>query len=175
MYLSWRSLYSCPHRQVSRNRWTLCQTVSCMQQLHTQYALHTCYYFHALSWCQRHPSNYRHLHTTISFAPCKGYKFILTQWGEQEYLQVLQLSYWLYIPTSERSCNLAAVQGASWDIHTLRIHYVHAAANLNSSYSKYAKVARMHYFCTIALQTPYARVSVALGAISVRLICLLCV
>ena len=38
-------------------------------------------------------------------------------------------------------------------IHTLRIHYAHAAANLNSGYSKYAKVARVHYFCTIALRT----------------------
>ena len=38
-------------------------------------------------------------------------------------------------------------------IHTLRVHYAHAAANLNSGYSKYAKVARVHYFCTIALRT----------------------
>ena len=37
-------------------------------------------------------------------------------------------------------------------IHTLRVHYAHAAANLNSGYSKYAKVARVHYFCTIALR-----------------------
>ena len=37
-------------------------------------------------------------------------------------------------------------------IHTLRIQYAHAAANLNSGYSKYAKVARVHYFCTIALR-----------------------
>ena len=36
-------------------------------------------------------------------------------------------------------------------IHTLRVHYAHAAANLNSGYSKYAKVAHVHYFCTIAL------------------------
>ena len=41
-------------------------------------------------------------------------------------------------------------------IHTLRVHYAHAAANLNSGYSKYAKVARMHYFCTIALRTSRA-------------------
>ena len=33
-------------------------------------------------------------------------------------------------------------------IHTLRVHNAHAAANLNSGYSKYAKVARVHYFCT---------------------------
>ena len=37
-------------------------------------------------------------------------------------------------------------------IHTLRVYYAHAAANLNSGYSKYAKVARVHYFCTIALR-----------------------
>ena len=40
-----------------------------------------------------------------------------------------------------------------YNIHTLRVHYAHAAANLNSGYSKYAKVARVHYFCTIALRT----------------------
>ena len=34
-------------------------------------------------------------------------------------------------------------------IHTLRVHYAHAAANLDWLYSKYAKVARVHYFCTI--------------------------
>ena len=44
-------------------------------------------------------------------------------------------------------------------IHTLRVHYVHAAANLNSGYSKYAKVARVHYFCTIALRTSRAVVT----------------
>ena len=38
-------------------------------------------------------------------------------------------------------------------IHTLRVHYAHAAANLNSGNSKYAKAARVHYFCTIALRT----------------------
>ena len=41
-------------------------------------------------------------------------------------------------------------------IHTLRVHYAHAAANLNSRYSKYTKVARVHYFCTIALRTSRA-------------------
>ena len=43
--------------------------------------------------------------------------------------------------------------------HTLRVHYAHAAANLNSGYSKYAKVARVHYFCTIALRTSRAVVT----------------
>ena len=37
-----------------------------------------------------------------------------------------------------------------------RVHYTHAAANLNSGYSKYTKVALVHYFCTIALQTSCA-------------------
>ena len=41
-------------------------------------------------------------------------------------------------------------------IHTFRVHYAHAAANLNSGNSKYAKVARVHYFCTIALRTSRA-------------------
>ena len=31
-------------------------------------------------------------------------------------------------------------------IHTLRVHYAHAVANLNSGYSKYAKVAHVHFF-----------------------------
>ena len=50
---------------------------------------------------------------------------------------------------------IAAIIGQSelLIIHTLRVHYAHAAANLNSGYSKYAKVARVHYFCTIALRT----------------------
>ena len=37
-------------------------------------------------------------------------------------------------------------------LHTLYVNYVHAPANLNSRYSKYMKVARAHYFCTIALR-----------------------
>ena len=41
-------------------------------------------------------------------------------------------------------------------LHTLCVHYAHAAANLNSGYSKCAKVARVHYFCTIALRTSRA-------------------
>ena len=45
-------------------------------------------------------------------------------------------------------------------IHTLRVHYAHTVANLNSGYSKYAKVLRMYYFFTVALRTPYALVSV---------------
>ena len=49
-------------------------------------------------------------------------------------------------------------------IHTLRVQYAHDAANLNSELSKYAKVARVHHFCTITLRTLYARVSVAYGA-----------
>ena len=41
-------------------------------------------------------------------------------------------------------------------IHTLRVYYAHAAANLNLGYLKYAKVACVHYFCTIALRTSRA-------------------
>ena len=41
--------------------------------------------------------------------------------------------------------------------HTLRVHYMHAAANLNSGYSKYAKVrACALFFFTIALRTSRA-------------------
>ena len=49
-------------------------------------------------------------------------------------------------------------------IHTLCVQYAHDAANLNLGLSKYAKVARVHYFCTIALRTPNASVGVAYGA-----------
>ena len=31
-------------------------------------------------------------------------------------------------------------------IHTLRVHYMHAAGNLNWRYSKYGKAARVHYY-----------------------------
>ena len=41
-------------------------------------------------------------------------------------------------------------------IHTLCVHYAHVTANLNWEYLKYAKVARMHYFSTIALRTSHA-------------------
>ena len=46
-----------------------------------------------------------------------------------------------------------AVKVPLFSILTLLVHYAHAAANLNSGYSKYAKVGRMHYFCTITLRT----------------------
>ena len=38
-------------------------------------------------------------------------------------------------------------------INHSNVYYAHAAANLNSEYSKYAKVECVHYLCTIALQT----------------------
>ena len=44
--------------------------------------------------------------------------------------------------------------------YTPKLHYTHAAGNLNSGYSKYMKVVCMHYFCTVALGTHYMRVSV---------------
>ena len=40
--------------------------------------------------------------------------------------------------------------------NSLRVHYVHAAANLDSGYSRYAKVARVHDFCTLAFRTSRA-------------------
>ena len=49
-------------------------------------------------------------------------------------------------------------------IHKLHVPYAYVAANLNSGYSKYTKVARMHYFCTISLQPPYGHMSVGYGA-----------
>ena len=48
-------------------------------------------------------------------------------------------------------------------IHTLRVHYVHAEVNLNSGYSKYAKVthALFLYNCTVNIsRSADARVSV---------------
>ena len=52
--------------------------------------------------------------------------------------------------------NIICLLYALFKIHTLRVHYAYAAVNLNSGYSKYAKVARVHYFCTIALRTSRA-------------------
>ena len=40
--------------------------------------------------------------------------------------------------------------------HTLCVHYEHAAADLHLGKSKYAKVAGMHYFFTIAIRTSRA-------------------
>ena len=39
---------------------------------------------------------------------------------------------------------------------------------LNSEYSKYAKGAPLHYFCTIALQTSYAPTIIGVGCIHTR-------
>ena len=52
-------------------------------------------------------------------------------------------------------------------IHTLRIHYAHATANLTSGYSKYAKVACVHYVCTISLRTSHAELTGAWASRSV--------
>ena len=41
-------------------------------------------------------------------------------------------------------------------LHTLCLHYVHAAANQKSGYIKYVKVVPMHYFYTITLRKPCA-------------------
>ena len=49
-------------------------------------------------------------------------------------------------------------------IHTLCVHYAHVAANLNSGITKYAKVVRVHYFCTIERRTPYTHVCVVYDA-----------
>ena len=57
------------------------------------------------------------------------------------------------------SKNIPLYSASSTVFHTLRVHYAHAAANLKSGYSKYAKVARVHYFCTIALRTSRAVVT----------------
>ena len=66
----------------------------------------------------------------------------------------------LFIPVNAGTCctSFKNVQNRFWllGIHTLHVHYAHTAANLNSGYSKYGKVARMHYFCTIALRTSRA-------------------
>ena len=51
------------------------------------------------------------------------------------------------------------------NFHALCVHYANDPANLNSGYSKYAKAARVHYYCTVALQTPYARMSAGVGCI----------
>ena len=44
-------------------------------------------------------------------------------------------------------------------IHTLCVHYMHTAANLNSGYQKNSKKRAWIIFCTTTLRTPYARVA----------------
>ena len=61
-----------------------------------------------------------------------------------------------HLSPHENICTIALINIHYLYIHTLRVHYAHAAANLNSGYSKYAKVAHVHYFCTIALRTSRA-------------------
>ena len=47
----------------------------------------------------------------------------------------------------------------------LFIHSTHAAANLDSRYSKYTKVARVHHFCTIALRNISRSADASVGLI----------
>ena len=49
-------------------------------------------------------------------------------------------------PIREQEIKLECMNHYSYTPRTL---YAHAAANLNSGYSKYGKVARVHYFCRI--------------------------
>ena len=66
------------------------------------------------------------------------------------------VNLWLALSSWAYSVLVYPLPQSLLHIHTLRVHYAHAVANLNSGYSKYAKVARVHYFCTIALWTSHA-------------------
>ena len=84
------------------------------------------------------------------FCKCLFYKKVLFHFIQHQALKCLTSTVKLY------HANLKQKIDTLTSIHTLRVHYAHAAANLNSGYSKYAKVARAHYFCTIALRTSRA-------------------
>ena len=59
-------LYSCSPLRVSRKLWTVCETVSCMQQLCKRFALRTCYCARASLWRQRQGLNYAQSQPTVS-------------------------------------------------------------------------------------------------------------
>ena len=67
----------------------------------------------------------------------------------------LQLLHCTVAPVGVAAAYKCTLTATLTCIHTLRVQYAHAAANLNSGYSKYMKVARVHYY-TIALRTSRA-------------------
>ena len=94
--------------------------------------------------------------------------FIILDFEKLEVMTLVIIAFLTFIFNISVLCNM------SFNIllrstHTRCLHYMPAAPNLDSRYSKYAKVAHMHYFCTIALRTPYAGVSVGVGCINARL------
>ena len=81
----------------------------------------------------------------------------------------LPVIFWFNLPQKGAHNSCESVQWVNpLEIHTLRILYAHAVANLNSGYSKYAKVARVHYFCTIALRTSRAVLAWASRRVDLR-------
>ena len=94
------------------------------------------------------------------------YDYILTTWYCIK-VQKQQLKNWPFWPSytfmpitqnyvHHKELFSLALKNQVIKIHALRVPYAHAAANLNSGYSKYAKVACVHYLCTIALRTSCA-------------------
>ena len=85
---------------------------------------------------------------------CYTSSHILHTTGTVSYCACMKIEHF------EKYCNLSV-------IHTLCIHYTNAAANLSSGYSKYAKVARVYYFCTIiALRTSLCMREHSVGCIN---------
>ena len=79
---------------------------------------------------------------------------IVSNW--KLHIQVVQMSGYFNFKCIQCCIHVWTAVDLLCTLHTLRVHYAHAAANLNSGYSKYAKVACVHYFCTIALRTSCA-------------------
>ena len=108
------------------------------------------------------------LHTNVSDFFSRRWYSRSEDWEGWEWIgAVWNWFYWVYQDRAEvftdsvpsRLHTTCKFNKFSYTLHTL------CAANLNSGYSKYAKAARVHDFCTVALQTPYARMSAGVGCI----------
>ena len=99
-------------------------------------------------WRQIQGKNASRKALLVALGMCENYEaleILETKWTEEE---------------AGNTCDEICIYNCYYDcvVHMLRVHSSHAAANLNWWYSKYSKVARVHYFCSIALRTHYARV-----------------
>ena len=90
-------IYSCSPQQVIRILWTVYETVSCMNQLCTCYALRTFYSAHASLLRQRQALYYALLQLPSLPLSCTGYNFLVTRRGEQDIAVLCYILYCRYI------------------------------------------------------------------------------
>ena len=65
------------------------------------------------------------------------------------------------VPLEDINEKMSDFSDHSYTLHTVR-PIAHAAANLNSGYSRYAKVARVHYFVQLHSEHQKTHMSIAL-------------